>query len=286
MKTKQRGSGWSIALVFNLYKILGYRFIYLLMYPVTFFYFLFATNVKNSLKIYYQQIGKEFNLKIYFEHLRIFANCMVDRFITKLTDEKYEFEYDNIEVPTKLLEDGCILLHSHFGGWAASANTARIKNKINIVMQEVLQESIKRIENSKETKENLNIIDLNEGGISVSIKVANALMNNEIVAMMGDRASNKKGELSLPFFKKDAAFNKNPFQIAYKTDKPILVYFIIFQDMKRYKVEYEVITLDKTKKEEEAVLEAMQTYVKKLEEVINSHPEQWFNFYNFWRSNK
>ena len=56
--TKQRGSGWSISLVFNLYKIFGYKFIYYLMYPVTFFYFIFATNVRDALKIYYKHLSE------------------------------------------------------------------------------------------------------------------------------------------------------------------------------------------------------------------------------------
>ena len=283
METKQRGSGWSIALVYNLYKLFGFRFIYILIYPITFFYFLFATNVKDSLKIYYQQIEKDFNVRVYFEHLRIFANCLVDRFITKLTDEEYVFAYDDIDIPTKILNNGCILLHSHFGGWAASANMAHITNKIHLVMKEVLLESIKKIENSKKNKQNLNNIDLNEGGISVSIKIANALLENDIVAMMGDRASNDKGKKAIYFFGKLANFNKNPFQIAYKINKPILVYFIVFQSMKKYKVEYLVIELDKNLKEEEAVLEAMKKYIKKYEEVIQNYPNQWFNFYDFWK---
>ena len=282
MKTKQRGSGWSIALVFNLYKLFGYKFIYYLMYPVTFFYFIFASNVKTSLKIYYKNIGQEFNNKIYFEHLRVFAICMVDRFITKADAKSYSFEYDNIEIPTKILNDGTILLYSHFGGWAASSNSSHVKNKVNIVMQEVLLDEIKEIEDSLEAKENINVIDLNQGMISVSVQIANALMDNEIVAIMADRASNEKGVIETEFFKKKAKFNKNPFQIAYKMDKPILVYFIILQDIQKYKVEYLVINLDKTKNEEEAIEIALDQYVKKYEEVIVNHPNQWFNFYNFW----
>lgn len=284
MKTKQRGSGWSIALVYNLYKIFGYRFIYILMYPVTFFYFLFAFNVKESLKIYYMNIQKEFNLFVYFEHLRIFANCMVDRFISKLTDEEYRVEFAPNKDPQDILNKGCILLQSHFGGWAASANIGsnKISNKINIVMQEVLIESIKSIEQSKEYKENINIIDLSLGGITVSVEIANALSNNEIVAIMGDRASNEKGEIELEFFGKTAKFNKNPFQIAYKTDKPIVVYFIIFMGMKKYKVEYIQIDMDKNLQEDEAIKTAMQQYITKYEEVIQNYPNQWFNFYNFW----
>ncbi len=281
MRTRQRGSGWSIALVFNLYKIFGYRFIYLLMYPVTFFYFLFASNVKNSLKIYYKNIEKPFGLFIYFEHLRIFANCMVDRFITKLTDERYEIVFDR-PLPKEELEQGVIMLHSHFGGWAVSANMADLETTINVVMRETMLDSIKNIENSKEAKENINIIDLAKGGIAVSIEIANALSNNEIVAMMGDRASNEKGEQEIEFFGKDAAFNKNPFQISYKVDKPVFVFFIIFEGYKKYKVIYKKIEPYRNEKEDIAVTKAMEQYINFYEDMINRYPNQWFNFYNFW----
>ncbi|RXI36542.1 lipid A biosynthesis acyltransferase, partial [Arcobacter cloacae] len=111
----------------------------------------------------------------------------------------------------------------HFGGWAASTNASHVNNKLNIVMQEVLLEGIKKIEDSLPVKESINIIDLNKGTIRVSVEIANALMNNEIVAIMGDRASNKKAEIEIDFFKRKANFNKNPFAIAYKTDKTILI---------------------------------------------------------------
>jgi len=281
-KTKQRGSGWSIALVFNLYKIFGYKFIYYLMYPVTFFYFIFASNIKQSLKLYYKNIGLEFNNKMYFEHLRVFAICMVDRFITKVDPKSYTLEYNDIEVPTKILNNGTILLYSHFGGWAASSNFSHVDNKIHIVMKEVLLDGIKKIEDSLDKKENINIIDLNEGMISVSVQIANALMDNEIVAIMADRASNEKAQIELEFFKQKAKFNKNPFQIAYKMDKPILVYFIVLKGIQKYKIEYIVIDLDKTKDEEEAIKIALNKYIKKYEEIIKAYPNQWFNFYNFW----
>ena len=81
MATIQRGSGWSIKLVFTLYKFFGYKFTYYLMYPVTFFYFIFANNVYKSLKIYYEKLNIPFTKKIYYNHLFFFFMCMVDRFI-------------------------------------------------------------------------------------------------------------------------------------------------------------------------------------------------------------
>lgn len=283
MKTKQRGSAWSIKLVFNLYKIFGYNFIYYLMYPVTFFYFIFASNVRKSLKVYYKQLDLPFDNYIYFTHLRLFANCMVDRFISKFSPESYSFEYDNKEEFAEILDEGTVLLSSHHGGWATAANVPLTQNTINIVMQEVLLDGIKDIENSIEKQNHqVNIIDLNEGGIASSIKIANALMENQVVAMMADRANDKKYHKKLDFFNKEAGFNKNPFQIAYKLKKSILVFFVAYSEKQTYKIKHLKIELDYTKKENLAVEAAMKEYVNILEETLKEYPNQWFNFYNFW----
>ncbi len=281
-KGKQRGSGWSIRLALFLYGLFGYKFIYYLQYPIAFFYFLVAKNAKEPLKIYYKNLGVEFNNKIYYEHLRIFAVCLLDRFISKINPENYTIEYDNVEIPRKVLGSGSLLVFSHFGGWASSLNTPCVTNKVNIVMQEVMVEGIQEIEKNMKSKSKINIIDLNHGSISVSIQIANALMNEEIVAMMADRITNEKSVIEVSFLGKKARFNKNPFTIAYKTDKPIAVFFVILEGMQKYKIEYIIIHLDREKSEEEAIGEACIQYVEKYEEVVRNNPQQWFNLFDFW----
>jgi len=281
-KGKQRGSAWSIKLAMFIYSVLGYKFLYYLLYPITFFYFLVAKNAKEPLRIYYENLGLEFSNKIYYTHLRVFAICLVDRFVSKLNPENYTFKYDTIEIPRKILESGTVLVYSHFGGWASSSSGAHVKNKINIVMQEAMLDGIRQLEKSMGMKSQLNIIDLNQGSIAVSVQIANALMNEEVVTIMADRASNKKAEMEVLFLDKKAQFNKNPFQIAYKTDKPVLAYFIILSGMQKYKVEYIKINIDTSKNEEIAVREALTQYVEKLEDVVRRYPNQWFNFYDFW----
>jgi len=282
MQTKQRGSGWSIALVFNLYRIFGYQFIYYLMYPVTFFYFIFADNVKKSLKVYYQHLGYEFNNRVYYEHLRMFAITMVDRFITKASPESYEFIYDDKKRPIEIFQNATILILSHFGGWAASSNSSRTDNTINIVMKEALKGDIKKIEDSLGYKSNTKVIDISQGPIAVSIAIANALMNDEVVAIMGDRASNENAKSALKFLGEDAYFNKNPFEIAYKMRKPIMIYFVIWIGMQKYRVEYIEIIIDYEKEANMAIIEAMQIYVSKYEKLVRKYPNQWLNFYDFW----
>ena len=281
-ETIQRGSGWSIGRVLFLYRLFGYQFIYYLMYPVTFFYFIFAGNVKASLRIYYAHLGLPFNNRVYYTHLRTFAVCMVDRFITRIDPESYTYLYENREIPREILRHASILLQSHFGGWAASSNSSNIQNRLNIVMREVMLKDIKKIENSIESKRDVRVIDLNRGTISASVQIANALLDDEVVAMMGDRAATEKAEIEIDFLGETARFNKSPFQIAYKMEKPILVYFVILIGMRRYRVAYLKIEMDRSKDEEEAILEALRSYAALYEKIIREYPDQWFNFYDFW----
>ena len=283
-ETKQRGSGWSIGLVMRLYSFFGYKFSYYLMYPVTFFYFIFATNVKEALKLYYAHLSLPFNHRVYYKHLRIFAICMLDRFVSRINPESYTYVYDDSDTPIKILSNASILLQSHFGGWAASSNSIRVNNRLNIVMNEAMLDRIKQVEEKVDFKRNIHIIDLNQSMISVSVQIANALSDHEIVALMGDRTANEKSKIEIDFLGEPASFNKSPFQIAYKMETPILVYFVILTGMQQYKVEYLKIVLDQSKQEEDAILEALGTYTALYEKIVRTHPEQWFNLYNFWEN--
>ena len=283
MNNKQRGSAFSIKLAFTLYKYFGYNFIYYFIYLITAFYFLFATNVKDALKIYYKKQGIPFSSLFYYQHLRMFAITMVDRFISKYDPDSYMFMYENKDELRKKLNAKTILLFSHFGGWSSAANKAITNNTINIVMQEVMTQGIKDIENSiPNKKDNLNIIDLNQGAIKVSIDIANALSNNEVIALMADRASNKKNIHKSDFFNKKGLFNENPFKIAYKTKTPMLMYFVIYKKKQCYEVKVLELEFDYTLKEKDAIKKAINNYALSFEEVLKQHPKQWFNFYNFW----
>lgn len=285
MKTQQRGSAWSIKLVYNLYRLFGYKFIYYLMYPVSYFYYLKATNVKEALSIYYKHIGQEFTPKAHHEHLRHFAICMCDRFISLVAPNDYSFDIEDREILEHDLGQGAILLLAHYGGWASSANCiGYLGLKINIVMQEVLMQGIKDIEESlgSHTVSHINIIDTAKGGIAATIEIAKALRENELVAMMADRATNKKNSKKVNFFGKEGNFNKNPFEIAYKTDKPLIALFISYVRPQHYKIDYIKLTTSKDGGMACEVDKCLSQYVKRFETNIKQYPQGWFNFYDFW----
>jgi len=287
MRTKQRGSGWSIKAAYNLYKLFGYKFVYYLMYASAFFYYLKAKNVEDALSIYYEQIGLEFTKKRHFEHLRHFAVCMCDRFISLADPKDYTFEIQNEEYLNSELEKGGILLLSHFGGWSTSANCfGHLNLKMNVVMKEVLMRDIKKIEESIQTSGNshLYVIDTGKGGIASTLEIAEALRKNELVSIMADRPLSRKTAKKINFFGKDALFNKNPFDIAYKMNKPLIAIYTSYIKPQTYKIDYVKIEINKENDMQKEVSLCMKTYVQKLESNIREYPQGWFNLYNFWET--
>lgn len=286
MAAKQRVNGIIVKLLYKLFTLFGYKFVYYSLYIVVAYYFFFAKNVKKSLQIYYRQIDKPFNSKVYFNHLFKYAITMTDRFISKTHPHLYLFENFDRQMNKKVMTQGVIMVSTHFGGWAAATNYFRYEEtKVHVVMNESMlaqtQEFYKSLDKTNE--EIVEVIDLSKG-MQSSIEIANALLNNECVAMMADRAYRKKDLMSKKFFNKDAYLNKNPFQIAYKADKEILAYLFIFEDINKYNTVSKKIIVDKSLSEEAAVSSAMDEYVSFLEYYLKLYPDQWFNFYDFWSS--
>ncbi|MEZ4692591.1 MAG: hypothetical protein R2837_00890 [Aliarcobacter sp.] len=76
-------------------------------------------------------------------------------------------------------------------------------------MKENILYSIKNIENIDKTTSNIKIIDQSLGQLAVSIAIANAISNKEVVAIMADRPTSEKYKYKkLSFLEKIANFNK------------------------------------------------------------------------------
>jgi predicted LPLAT superfamily acyltransferase len=278
MHTKQRGNGWSIRLALWIYKYFGYMSFFVLLYPIAFIYYVKASNVRHALKLYYKKIGVKYTQWRYFEHLRKFAVVMTDRFITKCDASPYELIVDRGNI-VKELKKGGVLLFSHFGGWSVLPELLKEDNlRVNVIMQEVIKDDIKAVEKKISGENNVHILDLaHVSKLEASIKIAEALMQKEVVSMMGDRANNPKHAISVDFFGSKAEFNKTPFEIAKKAQVPLMAFFITYVKALTYKVEYVKINLS------ENIEDMVKEYVRAYEKAIRNAPDQWFNLYDFWK---
>ena len=278
MEIKQRGSALGHKIILFMYKLLGYSFVAFIFNFVALYYVLCTPSVKKALQSYYLHQGIKLTNSIYFRHIKSFSFSIFDRFISRICPEELFFKRHNTEI-VQDLQNGGIILQSHVGSWASGMHA--LANKfptMNIVMKESTKDEINKVEESSKRKNEkfINIIDLNKGAIVANIQIANALMNGELVAMMADRLMDKRQAVEVEFFGLKVQMNKSPFDIAMRVKKPLVAIFVMNSAMKQYDLTLHLI-------KEDTIENMAQNYANILESVIKKHPEQWYNFYDYFK---
>lgn len=229
------------------------------------------------MRSYYRHLGIEPTNRVYFNHIKMFALSIFDRFVSRINPEELKFDIHNLEA-LDLFEEGGIVLLSHVGSWATAAHCLQDGIlSMHIVMRENTQENIYQVEQSNQryNEQSVKIIDLNQGKMAANIQIANALINKEVVAMMADRAVDKMQVVEVDFFGSKVKMNKTPFEIAKRLNKPLVAIFVLNTGVKKYDLMFESIALG-------SITAMAQTYSDRLEKVLKKHPNQWYNFYDFF----
>ncbi|MEA3374409.1 MAG: lysophospholipid acyltransferase family protein [Campylobacterota bacterium] len=277
MEIKQRGSAFGYKILLLIYSIVGYRSVAFILNFVALYYLFFTPSVKKAMRSYYRHLGIEPTNRVYFNHIKMFALSIFDRFVSRINPEELKFDIHNLEA-LDLFEEGGIVLLSHVGSWATAAHCLQDGIlSMHIVMRENTQENIYQVEQSNQryNEQSVKIIDLNQGKMAANIQIANALINKEVVAMMADRAVDKMQVVEVDFFGSKVKMNKTPFEIAKRLNKPLVAIFVLNTGVKKYDLMFESIALG-------SITAMAQTYSDRLEKVLKKHPNQWYNFYDFF----
>jgi len=278
MEIKQRGSALGYKIILFIYRICGYRFVVFILNFVALYYVIFTPSIKKLIKNYYEHQGTDFNNKVYFNHIKMFSLSIFDRFVSRINPNDLSFKTEGLDAMEEL-KDGGIVLFSHVGSWASAAHCLKDElQTMHIVMRENIKEDIKKVEKDtkRDNEENVRIIDLNQGAISANIQIANALINKELVALMVDRIVDDRQAVEVEFFKSKVKINKTPFDIAKRLKKPIVAIFVMNKGIKEYNLTLHII-------DGKDIEEMAQNYINVLEIILNKYPNQWYNFYDFFK---
>jgi len=281
MEVKQRGTAFGHRIILAIYTLVGYDFVAFILNFVALYYVLFTPAVKKSLQSYYKHQGVKLSYRNYFRHIKMFSLSIFDRFVSRLNPEELKFNIINKNVIAKL-ENGGVVLFSHVGSWASAAHSLKDElQTMNIVMRENAKETISKVENEQKrnNEQNVKIIDLNQGAIASNIQIANALMNKELVALMSDRVTDSRHSTTVSFFGSNVSINKTPFDIANRLDKPLVAIFVMRSGVKEYELSLHSI-------EAKTLQELSQQYADILEDIMKKYPQQWYNFYDFFKEVK
>jgi len=183
---------------------------------------------------------------------------------------------------------GVICITPHLGNWELGGLLFAFKGgKLNVLTLDERDREIKSFREEMRRRRgirNIYIDPKNDSPLAV-IGAVNALRQNEIVAMLGDRIESQK-TMHFDFFGKKTSFPIGVALLAMATGAPVLPVFVVMEKSRKYRGIIESpIRFDPAPREdrEGAIRKGMESLIKKFEEYIEKYPDQWYNFYSFWK---
>ncbi|NNL86395.1 MAG: hypothetical protein HKP27_12115 [Myxococcales bacterium] len=300
-RAPERGSrGW---LRFGLwvYRVLGRRCVYVLLYPVAAYFFLVDGAARRASRQYLRRLyetregaislGRAPTAGDSFRHMLSFARSLYDRVSVGLGGEDlYEFRYSGDEHLRKLVETrrGAILLGSHLGSFDMLRVLARRHRvTINIVMFTRNAARIQSVLRAIDPRVDLHVINMDGGSLSSTFEIRKRLQRGELVGILGDRVPPHGARAAEParFLGHDAEFARGPFEIATLLGVPILMTTGVRVGPATYEVTAAPLYGgERIPRRERAdrISALVSDYAAWLEAWCKREPLQWFNFYDFW----
>lgn len=291
-------TGLGILIFYYLFRFLGPRFAYGLLYPVCLYQLIFNQRNGRASRDYLRRRfpgirGPRLWWRNY-RHFLSFGRVLVDRgyaFLGMLGEVK--FERDGHEVIEQVLSQGkgVILISAHLGNWELAAYSLggfmaqgrRIP--VNAVMFKGESEKVERQLKKASGEPPFRIIASNDS-LQASIECRNALARGEVVAMHGDRVLGATG-VSVPFLGAAAKFPVGPFVLAANTGAPVVFTFANRLGVRRYALTARgpfVFQFGSRALRDANLKQWVGQYAALLEGLLQTYPLQWHNFFPFWDS--
>lgn len=291
---KSRGPllGYKIFLLILRFTIL--RIAYFILYFVALYYFLFASSRKH-IYFYFKNIHHLSGFKLHWSAYRnyyIFGQTLIDKFGTLSgLNKSFEITHEGIEN----LEDiakrgtGAIFVSAHIGNWELAGNKLnRLNTRFNVLMYDNEREALKKFAEDKLKEKRLNIIPIDNEGMSHIIALNNAFKNGEILVMHSDRFVAGAPVIETDFMGYKADFPIGPYYLALKFGVPIVFVYAVKSGYKRYHFfASKPVEVERTRGEaaiQEKIKELMKLNIQSIENMVKRFPLQWFNYYQFWKN--
>lgn len=288
---KEKGSTPAIKLLTLIAGYCGKPVIFLLLYPIIFYYVLTAkTAVASSKQFLQRATQKKVSFTQVFKHFMTFAQVSVDRFfILKNQLNQFDVLLEESDIYELVKKRGCILVTSHLGSFDIMRVVATYKQNIPIKILLDVKHNAKLMQRFQELNPDLanQIIDTDTPAPALALELSEAINQSFNIGAMIDRCNPNEASLALTFLGEPAQFPMSVWQFASVLKVPVVACFGIYLGKNQYRLDFSLISenLGTTRKERNHIIQkAMTEYVKVLEDYAIKYPYNWFNFYDFWKN--
>ena len=269
-------------------KSLGVRAAYVILLFVALYYFFFSPKSSAPILDFYRRRLKLPALQAYrllYTNYFRFGQTLIDKFaVLAGQTSAFTFEFDGEHHLREMVArgQGGMLLSAHTGNWEAAGQMLHhLNTPVNIVMYDGEDANIKQYL-QKSGEKNFNVIFV-KPDLSHIFEISAALAANELVCMHADRFLPGNKTVETDFLGAPALFPEGPFLLTLKLRVPV-TYVYAFKETATHYHLYSTEVKSFSPAQGHTAKTIADDYVRSLEGMVQRHPEQWFNYYDFWKT--
>ena len=182
--------------------------------------------------------------------------------------------------------NGAILVSPHLGNWELGGlGLADLGYTINVLTFREPDEKVNELREEVRGQRGIRFIyvDRNDTSPLAIIEAVNALRRNEVLALLGERDGSSH-TIMLDFFGKPTNIPVGPAYMALASGAPVIPVFVPLENGKYSTLMDEAIYFKGGHgQHNEAIRSGMQQLVSVFESYIRQYPDQWYNFFDYWK---
>lgn len=268
----------------------------LLLYPIVAYFLIALRRVTQHSKRYLERVlARPVGTREVARHFHYFASTILDRvFLLTSRFDEFAVQVYNEDIALRYLQTqrGCLLLGSHLGSSEVLRCLARTRPelRVKILMHRGQSPMMTQVLEALNPELAASVIDTGDRGAETILRLKEALEAGDFVAILGDRLfGDDERSVRCRFLGGEAIFPGAPYLLASMLQVPVLLCFGLYRGGNRYDIHFEELAenLRINRQNREADLQHWaQRYADRLEHYTRSAPYNWFNFYDFWKTDE
>ena len=269
---------------------LGRRAARVVLSGIAVYFLMFAPAARRASGQYLARaLGRAPGMSDRFRQFLSFASTIHDR-VYLLNDrfDLFSIRMHGREVIEEALDrgKGVFMVGAHFGSFEVLRAISRQRPGLRVCML-MYEHNARKINAALEAINPLAAHDVIALGRPESmLRLRDALDEGAIIGMLADRSLHDDETVCVPFLGEPAHWPSGPWRLAALLRRPVVMALGVYGGGNRYDVYFESLadfsnTAPGARSQAERA--ALATYVQRLQAHCARQPDNWFNFFDFWR---
>lgn len=276
--------------LFGLHRLLGRTVFRLLLWPIVAVYWLLMPGLRKHSLDYLHRLRPDAGWREGMAHVRLFAETMLDKLLAiagRYPLARVQARGSEAVHAQARTGQGAVLVTAHTGCLELCQALAEQSPdlKVNVLVHTKHAESFNRILSRLNPQRGVELIEVSELDMGLTLKLAERVAAGEFVAIAGDRVPVRGSKtVRIPFLGSEADFPVGPYLIAGLLGCPLFLMLCLHEDP-GYALEFELLA-EQVKLPRRAREEALTAHARRFADALAARlrrsPYDWFNFYAFW----